>query len=160
MLVMLVPFLFVKAGESVFFKVYGIAFTGTLAALILWILRYRNLFENFLVTISCMCFYSLFLFLGPATIERSLSFFIYFYAAENKTIQQDIFNGNEEYFQQFVSRRFEDGTKLGFLKCDETGTCSPTVKAVVLYKVFYPFGKITKTLYFYDNFKNTIDSRN
>lgn len=157
---MLIPFLFVKPGDSVFFKVYTIAFMGTLAALIIWVLRYKDLFENFLVAISCICFYSLFLFLGPATIERSLSFFIYFYAAENKSIQQDIFNGNEEYFQKFVSRRFEDGNKLGFLKCDDTNICTPTIKAKILHKVFYPFGKITKTLYYYDDFKKTIDSLN
>lgn len=144
-----------KAGEVMYFKVYIIALISAVMASGIWILRNKDWFENFVVSFAYLCFFCFLLFIGPATLERSLSVFIYFYAVQNGSIKQDIYN--DAYFRQFAQRRFDDSQTIGFLQCDEDRICTPTIKAKILYKVFYPYGRLTKCLYYYDEFKKMLD---
>lgn len=146
----------IKQGDVVYFKVYPIAILGTIIASIGWIIKYKDLFENFIVSFAYLCFFCFFLFIGPATLERSLSVFIYFYSVQNGSIKQNYYD--ETFFQNFVTRRYDDGQKIGFLKCNSDGLCKPTLKTKILYRIFYPYGKLTKCLYYYDEFKKSIDS--
>lgn len=133
-----------------FFSAFFIAFLCSFIGLGVWYIKYKNGFENFLIILTFIMFNTLFVYFGPVTLDRSLSSFIYFYSVEENSIPRDIFN--KEYFEPYVQRRFEDGEKIGYLKCSEQ-FCYPTLKSKLTYWVFYPFGRLTGTLSNYDEFK-------
>ena len=99
---------------------------------------------------------SIFIYFGPVTLDRSLSAFIYFYSVENKEINTDIFDA--EYFDKYIQRRFDDGEKIGFLKCYNS-ICKPTIKTKIVYYTLYPCGKLSKTLTEYDKFKSMLEKK-
>ena len=146
------------SGGVLFFSAFIIAFLCSFAGLVFWIKKQKEPFETFLVFLTYFLFSASFLYFGPVTLDRSLSAFIYFYAVENGSISSDIYKNNDQYFEPYVKRRFTDAEKIGFLKCS-SGVCFPSLKAKFLYYSLYPFGKLTKTLVNYDEFKIMMNER-
>ena len=133
-----------------FFSAFGIAaFSGGLSSIIYLIID-RDKFTYFTVILSYILFNILFIYLGPVSLDRSLSSFIYFYSVENGKISRDIFN--EEYFRPYIQRRFDDGVKIGYLKCDDEN-CYPTVKTKLTYKFLLPISNFSGVIYNYRDFE-------
>lgn len=154
-----ITYIYTKITDGVlFFSAFIIAFISSCAAFLLWLKKNKNPFENFLVLLTFILFNTLFVYFGPVTIDRSLSSFIYFYAVENKTISASKIY-NEEYFKPYIQRRFDDGVKIGFLKCDNSGLCTPKLKTKITYYSLCPIAKITGTLGEYKEFKKMMDDR-
>ena len=143
-----------------FFDAIFIAFICSLVIGIIWVHYNKNkLFENFLVIFSAALFNIIFIYLGPITLDRSLSSFIYFYAVEKGEINADVVF-DEAYFKPYIKRRFTDGEKIGFLSCSDDNICKPTQKTKIIYRVLYPLGKVSHTLENYKNFKSHINQKN
>ena len=134
-----------------FFNAFVLAVLGAVIGLGVWIIANKNFFENFLIFLVFSMFNTLFIYFGPVTLDRSLSSFIYFYSVQNGSVSRNIFKS--EYFEPYVQRRFSDGDKIGYLKCDET-CCYPTFKTKLTYRILYPLGKLSNTLNDYKEFKD------
>lgn len=151
-----VIFIYTKFTNGVlFFSAFLIAILSSIIGVLLWVLNNKNFFENFLVLMTFSMFNILFVYFGPVTLDRSLSSFIYIYSAENGKITKNIYD--ENYFNKYILRRFEDGEKIGYLKCDNN-YCYPTIKTKITYFILFPLGKISGTLKNYDEFSAVIDN--
>lgn len=139
-----------------FFSAFIIAFCCSFIGFFIWRKYYKEKFENFLVFCTYFLISSIFIYFGPVTLDRSLSAFIYFYSVENTEINTDIFE--KKYFDKYIQRRFDDGEKIGFLKC-EKNICKPTLKTKLVYYSLYPCGKLSKTLTEYDKFKAMLEEK-
>ena len=149
-------FIFMFFNNVLFFNALKIAFLSALIGGLFWYKYNKDKFELFVVTVSYIFCTSMFIYLGPVTVDRSLSSFIYFYSAENGSIPTHILD--KEYFEPFVARRFSDGELIGMLKCDENH-CEPRIKAKILYYILYPLSQITKTNKNYEIFRDNINNR-
>ena len=133
-----------------FFNAFIIALLGGITGTIIWTIKNKDLFENFLIFLVFSMFNTLFIYFGPVTLDRSLSSFIYFDSVQYGSVSKDIFD--DTYFEPYVQRRFTDGAKIGYLKCDDVN-CYPTLKTKITYTILYPLGKLTNTTQDYENFK-------
>jgi hypothetical protein len=80
-----------------------------------------------------------------------------FYSVENQDIPKNI--KDEKYFNNFIKRRYDDAVKIGYFSCNHE-KCYPTCKAKLTYYIFYPIGKLTKSLRNYENLKLTVEKLN
>ena len=110
----------------------------------------------FLVFLCYFLSISFFSYLGPTTVDRSLSVFVYFYAVEENGIPENY--QNERYFKDFTKRRLEDGIKTGMLS-KEGNIYKPTIKSKILYGIFYPISVITGTDETYKKFKKSVKEK-
>ena len=136
-----------------FFSAFFIAIISGLIGGIAFSYKEKDFFTNIIVTVSFILFGILFIYLGPISQTRSLSYFIYFYSVENGKISKKIYNDN--YFRPYVQRRFTEGEYLGFLKCDKE-KCTPTTKAKLAYYTLFPLYKISHGIPYYNEFKNSV----
>ena len=132
-----------------------IAIICSVLAVCVWTIKYKDNFEKFLVFISILFFNMLLIYIGPLTVNRSLSTFIYFYSVENGSVKKDLYK--EAYYKDFVARRYTDGQIFGFLSCDEA-VCKPNIRTKMFYYVLSPIGKITASDKHYKEFKAFMDS--
>jgi len=137
-----------------FFSAFSIAFLSSFVAFFIWRKFYKEFFESFLVFCTLFTSSIIFVYFIPVSLDRSLSSFIYFYSVENEKITKQIHN--QEYFENYIQRRFEDGEKIGFLKCDKNN-CYPTFKTKLAYYILYPLGRFSNTTKEYENFKNMVE---
>ena len=142
---------------SLFFKALLLALVCAGAGVLLYRRRYTDVFETILVFISYAASLALFIYMGPVTLDRSLSSFVFIYAAQEGSIPADIYT--ETYFRTFVERRFKDGEKMNFLNCDNKGLCTPTWKSKLTYQVLFPLAQFTKTDSSYLQFRNFVKNQ-
>lgn len=139
---------------SLFFKALFLAGICAGAGTLLWRVKYKDPFESLLVLVSYAATIALLIYMGPVTLDRSLSSFIFIYAAQEKRIPADIYD--EAYFRSFVERRFKDGEKMNFLTCHNNGFCTPTWKAHATNLFLYPLTNLTHTNGSYAQFKHFV----
>lgn len=144
--------------HSIFYN-YNIMFNFTIlipifvsiSAIGIWKIKYKDAFEGFLVFWVILLCSLLVMYIGPFTINRSLSTFIYFYAVENGEINKN--NYDKTYLDEFIKRRYDDGEKFGFLDCNND-ICRPNIKTRIFYYILSPLGKITTSDKYYKQFKS------
>ena len=147
-----ITFLFSYINQGVlFFSAFMIAIISGILGSLVYTIREKDGFTNFLVIFSYVLFNLFFIYIGPVTLDRSLSSFVYFYSVENGSISRDIYR--DEYFHPYIQRRFDDGVKIGYLKC-ENNICKPTFKTKFTYTVLYPIGRMSNVLRNYDEFSD------
>ena len=135
------------------FKMLGWLFIISTFPFIFWCKKYKNVFESFLVSMTCFSVVFSFIMFAPCVVERSLSTFIFFYAAETGKITKESISS--QYISTFISKRFNDGVESSFLTY-ENEIYHPTFKTKLFYWIYYPLGKITNTLTNYNTFKNQL----
>ena len=136
-----------------FFDAFVIAFLCSLVGFFIYRKFYKEGFEGFLVFCTYFFLSSMFVYLGPVTLDRSLSSFIFMYSVEKGEITTDIFD--KDYFYTYIQRRFEDGEKIGFITCKDN-ICKPTIKSKLLFNTLYPIGKVSKKLDNYDEYREML----
>ena len=122
----------------------------SILSVFIWALKYKDLFERFLVFTSILLCSLLIMYVGPFTINRSISTFIYFYTVENGQINKNDFN--QAYLKKFINRRYKDSVDFGFLDCEDN-ICKPNIKTRIFYYILRPIGKITASDSYYKQFK-------
>lgn len=154
-----VIFLFnkLKGDEILYFNSIKFAFVSSIIGFLFWIKFYKDLFENFAVFLSLLFICIFTSYIGPTTLDRSLSSFMFFYSVENGYISKDI--KDEKYIDDYLKRRYSDAVKIGYFNCDDKN-CYPTFKTKMTYYLFYPIGKLTSTLDNYYEFKSMADNFN
>lgn len=143
---------------SLFFKALLLALICAGLGTLLYRKKHKDIFETILVFISYAASMTLFIYMGPVTLDRSLSSFVFIYAAQEKQIPADVYN--ETYFRPFVERRFSDGEKMNFLICHPDGFCTPTWKAKLTYHLLFPLARFTHTDASYQQFRNFVKRGN
>ncbi|MBR6127839.1 hypothetical protein IKQ21_09160 [bacterium] len=156
LMLVITHFFVLKDCGVLFFNAFFIAAVSGFLGSLIYLFVDRDKFVYFVVLVSYVLFNALFVYLGPVSMDRSLSSFIYFYSVEKGQTTQNVFS--EEYFRPYILRRFEDGVKIGYLRCDG-GVCYPTAKTKYTYKFLYPLGKFTGVMKNYDEFKLYMDKR-
>lgn len=152
-----VTHIFVKQDSGVFFfSAFYIAIISGFLGSLIYLITDRDRFTYFVTLVSYVSFNALFIYLGPVSLDRSLSSFIYFYSVERGEISRNIFG--EEYFKPYIERRFQDGIKIGYLKCDDK-ICRPTQKTKLTYKFLYPISKFSNVINNYNDFKKYMDTK-
>lgn len=114
----------------------------------------RDLFDGFTLGVICLVYAMGILVLsvfGPTFIDRSISYHIAFYAAEEGAVQ--ISDIEEAYSKEIFDKRIHDAVVAGFVTQNEDGSLSPTLKAKVFYAVMAPIGKITNSMDSYYSLK-------
>ena len=138
-----------------FFNAIKISCLASVFGFSIWkIFNKGNFFEDFVVYLSELFICLFMVYIGPTTVDRSLSSFMIFYSVENKKLPNAI--KNEKYINDYFERRYKDGINIGYFKCDKD-FCYPTKKAQIIYYAFYPIGKVTKTLENYYDFKKMMN---
>ena len=157
-LTLAITYFFQRQNNGVlFFSAFNIAIISGILSSTIYLAIYRDKFTYFTILLSYILFNALFIYLGPVSLDRSLSSFIYFYSVENGKIRQDIFD--EKYFRPYIQRRFDDGVKIGYLKCDNE-ICYPTAKTKMTYKLLHPLSKFSGVIHNYNDFKNHFNNCN
>lgn len=138
-----------------YFNSIKFAILASVLGFLLWLKKFpNNIFEQITVYVSQLFICLFVAYIGPMTLDRSLSSFMIFYSVQNGSISKDI--KDEIYFDDFIKRRYNDAIKIGYFNCDEK-ICFPTYKAKLTYYLFYPTGILTHSLGNYYNFKAMAD---
>lgn len=146
-----------KGSEILYFNSIKFAFVSSIIGFLLWIKCNKDIFENFTVFLSQLFICIFVAYIGPTTIDRSLSSFMFFYSVENGYISKNI--KDEKYIDNYLKRRYSDAEKIGYFKCDAQN-CYPTLRTKITYFLFYPMGKISSTLDNYYEFKTMANNFN
>ena len=129
-------------------------FSASLIGVYIWWLKFKDLFCSILLYLTYVGFGFAFVFLVPFAVERSMSTFVFFYAAQNGSIPE--LNLSQEYKDYFFKKRIEDGVKGNFL-VKEGNVYKPTLRTKIYYHLLYPFGVATNMLNNYETFVKEID---
>ncbi|MDY6407726.1 MAG: hypothetical protein SPL08_03370 [Pseudomonadota bacterium] len=143
------------AGLVLLYIPLGIALVSLLGPAV-WLYRYKNGFESFLVYITLCASLLTFLIMAPLVVERSLSCFLYFKAVEDGSVAQEAIS--PDFITSFVQKRFDDGVKGGFLTRQDN-TYLPTPRSKLFYGIYYPLGFLTNTLDNYHQFKASYENK-
>lgn len=95
---------------------------------------------------------------GPVFIDRSISYHIAFYAAEEGTVNID--DIKDEFSNEIFRKRIDDAQVAGVIKLQDDGTFKPTIKAKIIKGILYPIGEITNSLDTYKLMKSEVDKDN
>lgn len=123
---------------------------------------FRKKMDNFtMVSVSVSYFMALIIFsvFGPTFIDRSISYHIAFYAAdEGKVNIEEI---RDDFSYAIFDKRIHDAISTGFIEeTAQKGVYVPTKKAYFVNAVLKPIGKITHSLGTYEEMKETVDEKN
>lgn len=126
--------------------------------LIIILKKCLNIYEKFTIFpiyISCVSVILIFAVFGPVFIDRSISYHIAFYAAEEGKVNiEDI---KDEFSNEIFRKRIDDAQVAGVITLQDDGTFKPTIKAKIIRGILYPIGEITNSLDTYKLMKSEVD---
>lgn len=137
---------------SLFIAVIIIAING----IILW---KTKLFDSFTLSMICLVYLMGIIILttyGPTFIDRSISYHIAFYAADEETV--DIDEIRQEFSEEIFNKRIHDAVETGFIEAGADGYYVPTWKARFMTSVLKPIGRITGSLSTYESLRRKLAS--
>lgn len=149
----------VSTDPIIFFASLVIAIVVVVAICLLIKRITERLFDKFTIfvigIVYCLGLIILSVF-GPTFIDRSISYHIAFYAAEENVVYiEDI---EKEFSTDIFNKRIHDAITTGFLVRNQNGSLSPTLKAKILYHIMKPLGELTNSLDTYYDMKEEIRS--
>lgn len=119
----------------------------------------KKLFDGFTIFVIGVVYYLgivIIAVFGPTFIDRSISYHIAFYAAEEEIVYvEDI---EEEFSTDIFDKRIHDAVTTGFLTMNEDGSMSPTFKAKAIYYILKPLGNLTGSMDTYYNMREEIQN--
>lgn len=121
------------------------------------ILHKMKLFDDFTNIMMCLVYFMsliIFIVFAPTFIDRSLSYHIAFYAADEQSI--NINEIKEEFSTEIFDKRIHDATVTGFITEDERGYYRPTIKAEIMTAILKPIGKMTGSLHTYEKLRKKL----
>lgn len=135
---------------SLVIAVIIIAFNG----IILW---KSGIFDCFTLSMICLVYLMGIIILttyGPTFIDRSISYHIAFYAADEQTV--DIDEVRQEFSEEIFNKRIHDAVETGFIEADPDGCYVPTWKAKVMTSILKPIGRMTGSLDTYETLRGRL----
>lgn len=120
----------------------------------------KKYFDGFTLTVMSL-FYCLAVIVvavfGPTFIDRSISYHIAFYAAEEGSIKiEDI---RDEFSTEIFDKRIHDASVTGFIELQSDGSYTPTWKAKFITAVLKPLGELTESNETYEQMKRKVENR-
>ncbi len=119
-----------------------------------------QVYDGFTVAMVAMVYFIAILFFavfGPTFIDRSISYHIAFYAAEEESICGSEIE--EAFSKEIFEKRLQDAVQTGFLQEQENGYYLPTWKSKVMANILIPLGKLTNSLDTYEQMKRKLSER-
>lgn len=113
--------------------------------------RYFDINHVFFMYVSAVMATVLVSVFGPVFIDRSISYHIAFYAAEQGEV--DIEDIRDEFSVEIFNKRIHDAQAVGVIEMREDNTFVPTVKAKILWWFLGGMGKWSGTMDTYENMK-------
>lgn len=121
-------------------------------------LRKSGLFDFFTLSMICLVYLMGLIVLttyGPTFIDRSISYHIAFYAADEEKI--DIDEMRESFSEDIFDKRIHDAVETGFIVEGSDGYYTPTWKSKVMTGILKPIGKITGSLQTYEELREALE---
>jgi uncharacterized protein YacL len=122
-----------------------------------WWLSGKGMDSFTVFTVSIIYFLALILLavFGPTFIDRSISYHIAFYAADEGEV--NIEEIRDEFSYEIFDKRIHDAVVTGFIEESETdGVYVPTKKAYFMNDVLKPIGKLTNSLDTYEEMRREV----
>lgn len=94
---------------------------------------------------------------GPTFIDRSISYHIAFYAAEEGVVKPEELQ--ETFSNDIFNKRIHDALVSDILKEDEDGSLIPTTKCKLLYCIMRPIGELTNSMGNYYEMKGLVNNK-
>lgn len=116
-----------------------------------------GLFDSFTLSMICLVYFMGLIVLttyGPTFIDRSISYHIAFYAADEEKI--DIDEMREEFSEAIFDKRIHDAVETGFIVEGTDGYYTPTWKSKVMTAILKPIGKMTGSLHTYEELREAL----
>lgn len=135
---------------SLFIAVIIIVINGV----ILW---KSGLFDYFTLSMICLVYLMEIIILttyGPTFIDRSISYHIAFYAADEQKV--DVNEIRQEFSEEIFNKRIHDAVETGFIEASVDGFYVPTWKAKLMTSVLKPIGRVTGSLDTYEELKGKL----
>lgn len=120
------------------------------------ILRKTGLFDNFTLSMICLVYLMGIIILtvfGPTFIDRSISYHIAFYAADEQKV--DIDEIRQKFSEEIFNKRIHDAVETGFIE-EKDGIYMPTWKAELITFLLKPIGEITGSLDTYEELREKL----
>lgn len=146
--------------KILFFGACLISIITSLLTIILCQLFSKNSYDTFnavLLYLVSALLLIVFTIMGPAFIDRSISYHIVFYATEKNNIK--IEEMEDVFAHEIFEKRINDELKAGMIESLPNGTYCATTKAKVISFVLLLLGKVTGTLGTYNDMKNKIAAK-
>ena len=151
--IMLYELFYVTPDKVLFYTPYVIIL-NTLIFAYIWLRKYKDKFESFLIFCCFACMNFSFIFLAPYAVDRSLSTFIFFYAVKHNGFHEN--SVSSKYMNDFYRRRLKDGVNGNFL-VKKDNIYYPTIRSKLYYSLMYPIGVSTNSLGNYQLFSNEVN---
>lgn len=117
----------------------------------------KDFFDKFTIFVIGLVYYLgliIFAVFGPTFIDRSISYHLAFYAAEEGEVY--IENIEQVFSRDIFEKRMHDAVETGFLEQNQDGSMSPTFKSKIMYDILKPIGEWTGTLDTYYKMKEEV----
>lgn len=134
---------------SLFIAIIVIVISGV----VLW---KTGLFDYFTLSMVCLVYLMGIIILtvfGPTFIDRSISYHIAFYAADEQEV--DIDEIREVFSEEIFNKRIHDAVETGFIE-EKEGIFMPTWKAEFMTFILKPVGEITGSLETYEELREKL----
>lgn len=122
-----------------------------------FLLRRSGLFDAFTLSMICLVYFMGLIVLttyGPTFIDRSISYHIAFYAADEEKI--DIDEMRESFSEEIFDKRIHDAVETGFIEEGTDGYYTPTWKSKVITGLLKPIGRMTGSLHTYEELREAL----
>jgi hypothetical protein len=113
---------------------------------------FADVFATFMIAICCGLTILVFNVFGPVFIDRSISYHLAFYAAENGSVDEATFI--DHFSCGVFEKRMHDAQLAGFINRRADGRYEPTHKALIFTKVMLTMGWFTNSLEEYKSMKS------
>ncbi len=151
--------IYVKISKDPIIFFASIILAIIIPVLVYWIPRklWKKQFDQYSIFLMYVCSVLVTIFVavfGPVFIDRSISYHIAFYAAEENYVNiEDI---RDEFSVEIFDKRIHDAQIAGVIEVNEDGMFKPTWKAKLISKILIPIGKFTNSLDTYYKMKEKV----
>lgn len=126
----------------------------SIVVLILWRTKLFDYFTLFMIGLVYLMGIIILTVFGPTFIDRSISYHIAFYAADEQRV--DINEIKQEFSEEIFNKRIHDAIETGFIEEGIDGYYMPTLKAKVMTAILKPIGKLTGSLDTYETLRGKL----
>lgn len=119
--------------------------------------RYFDMMHVFFMYVAAVMMTVLLAVFGPVFIDRSISYHIAFYAAEQGEVDMDAVR--DEFSAEIFNKRMHDAQAVGVIEMKDGNTFVPTAKAEFIWWILGGMGKWSDTLDTYNDMKEKIQDQ-
>lgn len=147
----------ISSDPIIFFASLVVGIIGVFIACIIVFYCFKIIDKYIVFLQGCIYFLGIIIIavFGPTFIDRSISYHIAFYAAEEQSI--DIDKMKDTFSNDIFEKRIHDALATGIVTQNTDGTLKATKKAKLMYYILKPLGELTDSMDTYYEMRDKID---